>query len=79
LIYSDSDHPEYFFGVGMTFDGNWLQLSISKDTAPVNKLWIAKVQGGAMPVDGNKTIMYVLANIQENWNGSRSRTTLTRD
>ena len=53
LIYSDPDHPDYFYGVGMTFDGNWLQLTMSKDTAPVNKLWIAKVQGGALPADGD--------------------------
>ena len=37
----------------MTFDGNWLALFISKDTSPVNKLWLARMEGGGLPSDGN--------------------------
>lgn len=56
LIYSDPDNPEYHFGAATTYDGNWVKMSISKDTSPVNKLWIAKVEGGTLRPDGDQVI-----------------------
>ena len=47
----------------MTFDGNWLIMDISKGTSPVNKTWIAKVEGGALPADG--THLRYLVNLAE--------------
>ena len=56
MIYSDPDNPEYIFQQDITFDGNWIIMGISKDTAPVNKLWIAKTEGGILPPDGTHLI-----------------------
>jgi prolyl oligopeptidase len=67
LIYSDPDHPEYHFGTLITPDGNWLELVISKDTAPANKLWIAKINGGALPPDGDSIHSSVLTSGHLEW------------
>jgi prolyl oligopeptidase len=49
LIHSDKENPEYMFSTAVTFDGEWLRLSITKNTSPTNKLWLAKLDGTALP------------------------------
>jgi len=59
LIYTDPEHPNQFYGASVTFDGDWVQLYISESTAPVNKLWLAKLtkkglgQGTVVPISTN--------------------------
>jgi hypothetical protein len=52
LVYQDKSNPEYMFSTGITFDGDWVRMSISKDTSPTNKLWLAKLDGHALPKKG---------------------------
>jgi prolyl oligopeptidase len=39
LIYNTPDEPKWMFGVEVTTDGRYLILTISKSTAPINKLY----------------------------------------
>lgn len=41
------------FSTAVTFDGQWLRLSVTKDTSPTNKLWLAKLDGYALPEKGS--------------------------
>jgi len=52
MIYSDPDNPEHIFRSRITFDGNWLIMTITKSTSPVNKTWIAKLEGRGLPASG---------------------------
>jgi hypothetical protein len=40
------------FGPVVTPDGEWLRMTISKSTAPVNKFWLAKLDGKSLPCNG---------------------------
>jgi len=56
------------FSGTVTFDGEWIRLSTTASTDPVNKLWLAKLENKSLPSDGT-TINIPLLTEQENWNG----------
>jgi len=53
LIYEDPENPQRMFSGHVTFDGDWVQLSISESTDPVSKLWLAKLDNKSLPPDGS--------------------------
>jgi len=67
LIHSDKKNPEYMFSTAVTFDGQWLRLSITKDTSPTNKLWLAKLDGTALPTKCTYPIQAVLMPVPLKW------------
>jgi prolyl oligopeptidase len=48
LVYRRPDHPDWHFGVGVTDDGKYLVLSVSRSTDPQNQVW---VRDAAAPAD----------------------------
>jgi prolyl oligopeptidase len=52
LIYSDPENPAQFFGAHVTFDGNWVVMSITENTDPINKFWLAKLDNKSLPANG---------------------------
>ncbi|KAH9813561.1 prolyl endopeptidase [Melampsora americana] len=43
LILQDPENPHYMWGTGVTDDGKYLIMSVAKDSARSNQLWIAKL------------------------------------
>jgi prolyl oligopeptidase len=58
LVYEHPEHPEWSTSIGVTRDGDFMYSGIYRDTDPVNKMRIAKVKDGALPLHG--TIFYSL-------------------
>jgi Prolyl oligopeptidase, N-terminal beta-propeller domain len=52
LVYEDPENPEWSAYIFVTWHGDYMCMGMSKDTAPVNKLWVAKVKDGVLPTDG---------------------------
>jgi hypothetical protein len=52
LIYSDPENPTQFFRALVTFDGNWVFMTISENTDPINKFWLAKLDNKSLPANG---------------------------
>ncbi|CAG8479809.1 9682_t:CDS:10 [Paraglomus brasilianum] len=44
LVYKDPEHPEYLHYMGMSDDGRYVLLEITRSTERVNKLWITDLQ-----------------------------------
>ena len=40
LIYKDPENPEYMFTASCTLDGRFVDITITKDTSPVNKVYL---------------------------------------
>jgi prolyl oligopeptidase len=57
LIYDDPDNPERMFGAHVTFDGEWVRLTISASTDPVNKVWLARLDKKSLPKGGRKLLL----------------------
>ncbi|TFK74350.1 hypothetical protein BDN72DRAFT_759937 [Pluteus cervinus] len=51
LIHSDPSNPEWMWGVDVTKDARYIILSVSRDTARKNLLWIADLQNQAIGPD----------------------------
>jgi prolyl oligopeptidase len=47
LVFETPDHPAWMFGVETTDDGQYLLISVSESTDPVNKLYYVKLGGAA--------------------------------
>lgn len=60
----------------VTFDGDWLLMVIAKDTAPVYKLWVAKLAEKGLPANGTYPAIFLH---QENLSGLKSETTFSVD
>ena len=52
MIYFDPENPEQFYDAFVTFDGQWLRMRTKKNTGPINKLWVAKLESGKLPSNG---------------------------
>ena len=52
LIHSDLENPSFMFRAAVTPDGEWLRMTISKDTNPVNQFWLGKLDGKSLPANG---------------------------
>lgn len=77
LIYTDPEHPDWGCSAYVTVDGNWVIMTVTNGTDPVNKLWIAKLDGHSLPTNGKNS--FIDSNRQENWSGSKLKMTLIRD
>ncbi|MDP9850132.1 prolyl oligopeptidase family serine peptidase [Streptosporangium lutulentum] len=47
LIFGDGMEKTNYYGVGVSRDGRWLQISASRGTAPRNDLWLADLSASA--------------------------------
>lgn len=51
LIHRNPENPEWSSYIFVTWHGDYMCLDTSRDTAPANKFWIAKVKDGVLPAD----------------------------
>ncbi|MGH9818742.1 MAG: S9 family peptidase, partial [Pyrinomonadaceae bacterium] len=61
VVYERPDNPEYFSGAGITEDGNWLVISVSKGTENMNMVYFKDL------TRENSPIQPLITDLKSNW------------